>query len=325
VPKLVGNVWRMTYPAPDWIDLFEDSDGRGVVFCDELTTAEPSIQAAELGLINNRRIGGAQLPRGVRVIGAANDPNVAANGWALSAPLANRLGHKQYQNPTEDDWGAHMLASTGVDEKPTETFDAAQEEARVERRWPSAWAAAVGLVTTFHSRNRGNLHKMPEHGRPEAGRAWPSHRSWSRATAAIATGPIHNLSEAETLELVAAFIGDGATRALIEFKLKMNLPDPVDLLNGKATWEHDIDRVDRSMAVINTIAAYALSLKLDASSIATDKRIERMWKIIEACPVDDVIAMSLPPLSRARYTSNGHALNVLARLRPMMKAAGLVT
>lgn len=325
VPRDRDGVIRMTYPAPDWIDVFEDSDGRGIVFCDELTTAPPNIQAAELGLINSRRIGGAQLPGGVRVVAAANPPEKASNGWELTAPLANRLGHVAWDSPTEDEWGQHMLGSTGLPTKPATHNDPKVEEARVLKLWGGAWAQATGLITAFHARNRGVLHKQPDPGDPKAGRAWPSHRTWARATAAMASAKVHGLGERGEIEFVQHFVGEGATRQLLAFKQAMDLPDPALVLDGKVTWEHDPDRIDRSMAVLNTLAAYALSLKLDASTLGKDARIKRMWTVFEKTPADDVVAMAMVPLAKARYTATPDAINVMARLRPMLKAAGLVT
>src|SRR5262249_51485082 len=67
--------------------------GRGLLFFDELTTAPPAVQAAMLRVVLERVVGDTHLPAGVRVVAAANPPDEAADGWELSAPLANRLVH----------------------------------------------------------------------------------------------------------------------------------------------------------------------------------------------------------------------------------------
>lgn len=41
-------------------------------------------------------MGAYALPDTVRIVAAANPPDVAASGWELSAPLANRFVHIQW-------------------------------------------------------------------------------------------------------------------------------------------------------------------------------------------------------------------------------------
>ncbi|NEA88457.1 AAA family ATPase, partial [Streptomyces sp. SID14436] len=77
---------------PDWaVRLVRE--GRGLLFLDELSTAPPAVQAALLRLVLERRVGALRLPPGVRIVAAANPRASAADGWELSAPLANRFVH----------------------------------------------------------------------------------------------------------------------------------------------------------------------------------------------------------------------------------------
>ena len=77
---------------PDWAVRLVDA-GRGLLFLDELSTAPPAVQAALLRLVLERRVGALQLPPDVRIVAAANPPSSAADGWEMSAPLANRFVH----------------------------------------------------------------------------------------------------------------------------------------------------------------------------------------------------------------------------------------
>ena len=67
--------------------------GTGLLFLDELSTAPPAVQAALLRVVLERTVGDLALPADVAVVAAANPPEQAADGWDLSAPLANRLCH----------------------------------------------------------------------------------------------------------------------------------------------------------------------------------------------------------------------------------------
>lgn len=316
--KTSSGAYVVSYPAPDWIESFEDFDGRGIVFVDELTTAPAVLQAPMLGLIQARRIGGATLGPGVRIIAAANPPEIAANGWELAPPLANRLGHLTWDAPTADAWAQFTLGDSGLEDEAPTRNDPAAEEARVLAAWPNAYAKAAGLITSFHCRNRGKLHNHPAAGDPASGRAWPSHRSWSNAVRAMASADVHSLSEVDAIEMVAAFVGNGAVKELLTFKAAMDLPDPADVLDGKVSWQHDPDRLDRSMAVLNSIVSLAVTSDANRST-----RVPRLWSIIDKTPADDIVAMSIKPLSKARLTTHPAALPVLARIRPMLKAAGV--
>ncbi|MFD0478250.1 AAA family ATPase [Nonomuraea thailandensis] len=84
-----GETW---FAPPRWASRLA-SAGRGILFLDELTTAPPAVQAAMLRVVLERAVGDLALPPAVRIVAAANPPEQAADGWDLSAPLANRLVH----------------------------------------------------------------------------------------------------------------------------------------------------------------------------------------------------------------------------------------
>src|SRR2546430_16043910 len=71
--------------------------GQGRLFLAELSTAPPAVQAALLRVVLERAVGDLTLPDEVAVVAAANPPEQAADGWDLSAPLANRLCHLAWQ------------------------------------------------------------------------------------------------------------------------------------------------------------------------------------------------------------------------------------
>lgn len=317
VPIKSSGRYVQTYPAPDWIDAFDDFDGRGILYLDEFSTAEPRIQAAMLGMIQGRRVGTSMLPRGVRVMGASNPPDMAANGNEINSALANRVGHMQWPVPDEQAWSDHILATNGWQAPKVDRLDPEAEEARVQAAWPGAWARAAGLVSTYHVRHRGSLHLMPRMGDPQASGAWPSHRTWAYGTASLATSIVHGLSEIETVELVSGFIGDAAVKQFLAWRATMDLPDPQALLSGKVQWEHDPDRIDKSHAVLSTLVAYATmtwSRAAMPANVAT-----HLWQIIGGAP-EDVIAMTLKPLVTARMTNHPAAASIMARIYPLLRS-----
>src|ERR671928_2202882 len=71
--------------------------GRGLLFLDEISTAPPAVQAALLRVVLERVVGDLELPEDVVVVAAPNPPEQAADGWDLSAPLANRFCHLDWE------------------------------------------------------------------------------------------------------------------------------------------------------------------------------------------------------------------------------------
>jgi len=91
---------RTVFSPPSWAIAIEQNGG-GVVFLDEISTAPPSVQAALLRPVLSKVVGDLALPAATRFVAAANPPEIAADGWDLSAPLANRFVHLTWEVPAQ--------------------------------------------------------------------------------------------------------------------------------------------------------------------------------------------------------------------------------
>ncbi len=311
----------LTYPLPEWTRPFYELQ-RGIVLVDEATSTPPGIQAAVMGLIHDRRIGGALLPPGVRVLGAANPPEIAAGGYELALPMQNRFGHLRWDPPEVDD---HVQFMLGGSPAPTVT-DAGDEEKRVMAAWPSAWAAAVGLETAFLSRRGALKNRVPAPGTTSASGiayAWPSDRTWELATRALAGAYVHDLSEAEREIFVEGFIGTGAAGEWFNFIREQDLPDPAKLLDGKVRFAHSPQRIDRTLAVYQA----CVSLLTSPSCVNRDERANVLWGMFEAQLVAKADVDTVVPAARAMIAAKLHltkpANRPLALLNPILSLAGI--
>jgi MoxR-like ATPase len=309
------------YPPPEWT--LQVKEG-GVVFIDEMSSTPPALQPPLLGLLFSRRIGGATLGARCRVIGAANPPEVAAGGFELAPPVANRCGHIDWSAPTSDEHADYMLrGQTGTGEETEVTLDAKAEEARVMKAWPEAWAFSVGLETAFLRRAPHHKNKCPKPGDPKAGRAWPSDRSWENAARALASARVHGLTEAERDEYVSAFIGAAVASEFFQFVQEADLPDPAQILDGKEKFTHSAKRLDRTAAVLNACVA----LITPQTAAKRDARVEALWVLLADLMKDkSVIDLLVPPaysLVKAGLHTKKGGTNVLATIQPLLKAAGI--
>lgn len=291
----------------------------GVVVLDELNTNVPAMQAALLRLATDGAVGEYMMPPTVRIIAMMNRVEEAAGGWPLSPPLANRFGHMAWDPPSVADWANWLLGGESEDSAP---LNAADLEAEVMKKWPEAWAKARGLVAGFLKANPSLLFKMPIAESPEAGRAWPSPRTWELATRALAGAAVHGLEASDTEELVAAFVGIGAAAELIQFQTASDLPDPVEVLDEKVVFKHDPKRLDRTTAVLSACAAVIAPDKTSKAKTRSDV----LWRYIAEISKDaaDVTVQAGMVLAKRGFITGKDAYAGLAKLQPILKAAGFV-
>jgi len=321
IPQEDGTI---RYAPPPWA-LEANNAEHSVVNFDEISSAPPSVQAVLHRVILERVVGDYQLKKTVRFIGAMNAAEDASGAYDFSAALANRFGELgDWQGPSVDEWCA-WLSSAGSDEAKVVSVRADVEEARVMQAWPVAYAMAAGLAISFIKSRPNLLHAQPPSGSPAASGAWPSRRTWEMATRAIASSKIHDLSEMEFDRFVGSFIGGAAMAELRAWLMNMDLPDPSELLDGQATFQHNKDRLDRTLAVFASCVALV-------SPSGAEKRAERagvLWKMLrDNLDVADIIYPAVTALSRAEVklvAGYPEARAVLAKFYPIMKMAGLTS
>ncbi|MGW5574248.1 AAA family ATPase [Nocardia thailandica] len=225
--------------------------GHGLLFLDELSTAPPAVQAALLRLVLERRIGALRLPDGVRIVAAANPRASAADGWELSAPLANRFVHLPW---THD----HEVVVRGLDGTwPRATLPRLRPE-KLTDSVAFARRAVCGLLAA-----RPKLvHQMPGT-ETRRGGAWASPRTWEMTVRLIAFADAAGASRDVLSMLVRGTVGDGPGFELLTSIDRMDLPDPEALLADPAAAELPT-RGDLRQAALDAVVA-AVRARPDAA------------------------------------------------------------
>jgi MoxR-like ATPase len=331
----------LTYPPADWIQKFQpqtikidaktgkninipekDQVARGIVFVDELTTAPPALQPPLLGLFLDGRIGGTELPPGVRCISAYNDVDEAAAGYDLPPPLANRMGHIPFDPGGVEEWTNWLVGTNGVEDNCAVKINAAAEEKRVLEAWPEAFAIAKGKAVAFLRTRPALLHKMPPPHDAAASKAWPSRRTWEFAIRSMASSVIHGVDEDIETQLIAAFVGDAIAGELYTFLRDEDLPDPAEILDGAIEFKHDSRRLDRSFAIL----AACTALVVPENAKKRDDRGKALWNVITKIAKDgakDVVFGAAQRLAKTGHLSHVEARPALAMLQGIMEAAGI--
>src|SRR5215475_1134517 len=214
LPVVTGNAVR--FAPPLWATRLAEA-GTGILFLDELSTAPPAVQAALLRVVLERTVGDLTLPDDVAVVAAANPPEQAADGWDLSAPLANRLCHL----PWEID--PRAVADGLAGGFPTPVVPS------LPGGWESEQKVALALVGAFlHARPA--LACAPPSDAASAGRGWPSPRTWEMAARLWAASGAAQVSGEARAALVVGSVGDGAGAEFLAWLQDMDLPDPEAVL-----------------------------------------------------------------------------------------------
>jgi MoxR-like ATPase len=278
--------------------------GHGLLFLDELTTAPPAVQAAMLRVVLERVVGDVALPDEVRVVAAANSPDEAAEGWHLAPPLANRLIHLDW--PVDAKTVARGIA-VGFPTFP-----------ELDTRTPTAVETSTSraAVGAFLEVRPALVLDVPA-GTAEAGRAWPSPRSWESVARLLAACEAAGASEDARTHLVVGAVGEGAGIEFLSWLINMDLPDPEAILANPDLFVLP-ERSDRAFAVLTAVASVAVAHGDVASWSAA-------WRVIgraaERAP--DVAALAASVLAQSR-PEGADLPDELLRVAPVLRAAGMM-
>ncbi len=214
---------RVRYAVPEWVEEFSNG-GAGILFLDELTTAPPAVQSALLRVVLERKVGFYPLPSKVRIVAAANPPDLMTGGWDLSPPLRNRFVHLDWELTTDFYLDA-LQNGYKIPALPTIPVEHHKIVA-------AAWQLRVGAFLKQAPQFLTSPPDNDEH-------AFASPRSWDFAIALMASCDILGLAPQKGSFSTGVFnallkgcVGEGTAIAFAEFLFNMNLPDADKVLDG---------------------------------------------------------------------------------------------
>jgi hypothetical protein len=92
------------------------TEGKGILFMDEIVSATPATQAAGMQLTLTGRIGDYKLPPDWRIVAAGNRESDRGVVHRMPTPLANRFSHLDFEHSAEDwvEWALDNNISAGL-------------------------------------------------------------------------------------------------------------------------------------------------------------------------------------------------------------------
>lgn len=233
--------------------------GGGLLFLDELNRAMRETEGAALDIMD-------APPPNVSVVAACNPPSRGQAARSLGAAAANRFCHLEVDADAIVWSNAQIGGWPELDgELPIPAVDAI---ARAEAR-------ARALVSAFIRKVPAALQKCPDNP-VDAGKAWPSTRTWEHARVLLTYAMALDLDLEDTRKLVAGCVGDGPAVEFISYVQDADLPDPEDLLAKPKEYMPDPARIDRTIAAMTAVAG-AVERRF------TDARWCAGWELIHQC------------------------------------------
>ena len=293
---------------PDWAVSLADA-GRGLLFLDELSTAPPAVQAALLRVVLERQVGALRLPDGVRIVAAANPRGSAADGWELSAPLANRFVHLPWRHDPD-------VVVRGLNG----TWPRAVLPRLDAQRLPDAVVFARRAVCTFLEARPALIHQLPAND-ARRGAAWPSPRSWETALRLVAFATAAGVDREVLSLLVKGAVGDGPGFELLAAIDRLDLPDPEVLLADPASAVLP-ERGDLRLAVLDAVV---LAVKKRPDQNRWNAAWEVLVRALETGAPDLLVSpvMTLSAMRQQGWEVPA-AIERLAVAVPLGKHAGLL-
>jgi len=225
-----------------------------ILFLDELSAADPSIQVAAYQLILERRCGSYQLPGNVYICAAGNRAEDHAVAMPMSSALANRMMHLEIK-PDPDAWCKWAVAN----KLPPEI---------------------VGFIRVRPEMLFALPEECKEHG-------WPSPRSWDRVARTLEFG-----LEGDDLKVaVFGLVGEEAGVQFLAYRTHCQKLGDIHevMLNNAKAWKLPT-KTDMLYAVASSIAYWVWRGKDEEES---GKLLDGFFRIsLQLPPTFAVVAMT---------------------------------
>jgi hypothetical protein len=258
-----------------------------------------------LRVVLERHVGDLALPAGVRIVSAANPPDEAADGWELSAPMANRLVHLDWA--VDGEAVAQGLAvGFGV---PTAVLDRPPPG-------PAQDLAARSLVGAFLHVRPALVLDLPKSS-AAAGRGWPSPRSWEMVARLLAAADAAGATSEVRSLLVTGAVGEGAGLEMLSWAAHLDLPDPAAVLADPEGFDLPA-RGDRAYAALAAVVSYAVTQ-------GRPEHWDAAWTVVArvATTTPDIAVLAARMLA-ARRPEGARIPAQVQSLTPVLRSAGLL-
>lgn len=253
---------------------FLPTDGKGILFLDEINSAAQATQAAAYQLVLDRKLGDYVLPPGWAIIAAGNRSTDRAIVNQMSTALKNRFTHINYE-VNIDDWCDWALRN-----------DIAVEVLGFIRFRPM-------LLNEFEQRNESKEEKERVQRLKDA-QAFATPRSWEFLSKVVQQKPASDIE----YELYSGIVGEGAAAEFMGYlKYYRDLPNLDALL------------MNPGAAKVPTEPATLYALATGLATKATQDNMERVVKYALRLPAEFQVLLMKDAIARDSDLTQTKAFN----------------
>lgn len=270
VPSVDAKKHITTWNTPSFLP----TDGKGILFLDEINSAAQATQAAAYQLVLDRKLGDYELPPGWAIIAAGNRATDRAIVNQMSTALKNRFTHLNYE-VNNDDWCDWALKN-----------NIAVEVLGFIRFRPM-------LLNEFEQRNESKEEKERVQRLKDA-QAFATPRSWEFLSKVVQQKPSSDIE----YELYTGIVGEGAAAEFMGYlKYYRDLPNLDALLMNPGS-----AKVPEEPATL-----YALATGL--ATKATKDNMERVVKYALRLPAEFQVLLMKDAIARDNELTQTKAFN----------------
>ena len=215
----VERIERITEPTTVYDVTVKDSHN---FFADGILVhnCPPPVQAAFLRVIAEKIVGDTPLPADTLVVTACNPSGIAANGFDLEPPMANRLYHHEW----DFDWASWEEGMRKNLNFPAPQFQLLPDD------WQKNLGSVGARITAFHQRHPKVFKDYPDKDRVKAAGAWPSPRSWTNACICAAAAEAIGGPPGLRYQVIEGCVGLAASQEFMKWEQSLDLADPEHVL-----------------------------------------------------------------------------------------------
>lgn len=236
-----------------------------ILFCDEINTSPPSILAAELSMLTERRLGEAKIHEDTMFVAACNPPHMAPNAAPLPKSMCNRFYHAK--------WGFDFESFA----KGMETEDnqwGRSHFPQIEPDWKRFRPQFGMLIVRFLRSNPRLRIAVPD---TDDQLSFPTPRTWTYLRDALAAAKSIDAPSNIEHDICKGLVGETAAG---EFMRHMKINDMIDaeaILDGAETYTYDKKRADLAVCLLPALI----------SAIKRQYTVERMDRALD-CFINSV-------------------------------------
>ena len=214
-----------------------------ILFLDELTTVPPSVRAAMLSMITERRLGSLHIHPDTLIFAASNPSNLAPNASPLEKSMANRFFHWQWKH----DYTAWQTGMMSEDDEFKPSWSPVIASAKEWKRFRPLMGS---IIVGYTNKNSNERIVVPDN---DEEKAFATPRTWKYLRDALCVAEALEAPADIRKHLSVGLVGKQTGRNFMQYYDQRDLIDVEAVLKNPSSFKHDKKRADLTLTLLTTV------------------------------------------------------------------------